>query len=579
MAITDTKHPDYNKAISSWGKYRDAYEGGDAFVERYLMKFSVREDAGDFAERKSVSYCPRFAGGAVDETAQAIFQRLVDVTRNGDEEMLNIWEGHNLGVDLKGNSMNSFLGSKIVPELLAISKVGLLVDMPAIEAQATMADTVEARPFITRYIAENILSWAYDNLTGTLTSVLLKERINVLDEETQLPSDQEDQFRLLRLNPGGGVSVTFYDKDGEQTSTAVLDIPRIPFITLEINHSLLADTARYQIAMLNMASADVIYTIKANYPLYVEQYDARAELPDVGGFSADDYGDTETGDDALAITVEKDSLDSSASAETGLQQARRYPIGAEAPRFINPSSEPIKVSIEKQAQLKEEIRMLTNLRLETARPKMSSAASKEMDDRGLEAGLSAVGTILEHAERELASFWYGFVGSTAEVKIKYPEKWKILTEAERNDRLKTITTLRDELPSLQARRFLNIEVAALLLKDNIDKLSWMQVKQEIMDALSATANPETIRHLIEEGVISRETGVQVLGYPPEEAEKANAEHAERLERIKDAQDSNVGAGSVPDLDSDSGEADDEKSVSQNADTNPDGGGKKTRGDA
>ena len=48
--------------------------------------------------------------------------------------------GLNLGVDLRGNTMNGFLGIKVLTELLIMGRVGVYVDSPLVPGNATLAD-------------------------------------------------------------------------------------------------------------------------------------------------------------------------------------------------------------------------------------------------------------------------------------------------------------------------------------------------------------------------------------------------------------------------------------------------------
>ena len=59
----------------------------------------------------------------------------------------------------------------------------------------------------------------------------------------------------------------------------LIDIPEIPFVLMELDTSLMTDIADYQISLLNLASSDVNYALKSNFPFYVAQFNPVAELP------------------------------------------------------------------------------------------------------------------------------------------------------------------------------------------------------------------------------------------------------------------------------------------------------------
>src|SRR5262245_48069391 len=111
-------HPEYRDRIDEWFKWRLAYEGGFHFRNRYLKRFSNRESDDDVTIREQITPVPRFAGAAVDEVKNSIYQRLVDINRDGGSKSYrSCIDGSNGGVDLLGSSMTFFIGKSILPEL------------------------------------------------------------------------------------------------------------------------------------------------------------------------------------------------------------------------------------------------------------------------------------------------------------------------------------------------------------------------------------------------------------------------------------------------------------------------------
>src|SRR5690606_448641 len=105
-------------------------------------RHSNREDNSDFCERKDMSYVPSFAKAAINDVKNSIYQRMIDIVRvGGDESYNDAVAGKAGGVDLRGSTMNSFIGCKVLPELLVTAKVGIFVDMPA-RTGITLANNV-----------------------------------------------------------------------------------------------------------------------------------------------------------------------------------------------------------------------------------------------------------------------------------------------------------------------------------------------------------------------------------------------------------------------------------------------------
>ena len=90
---------------------------------------------------------PQLCAVAIDDVRNAIFQRLRDTIRRGGsnayQEAIN---GLSLGVDLRGNTMNGFLGIKVLSELLIMGRVGVYVDSPEVPGNATLADVKGVPP-------------------------------------------------------------------------------------------------------------------------------------------------------------------------------------------------------------------------------------------------------------------------------------------------------------------------------------------------------------------------------------------------------------------------------------------------
>jgi hypothetical protein len=118
---------------------------------------------------------------------------------------------------------------------------------------------------------------------------------------------------------------------------------------LDIGDSLIKDVCQHQIALLNLVSSDVNYALKGNFPFYVEQRDMRAMGSHLKVAANADGTATQGGQGASDTDI-----------KVGVTQGRAYDKGANAPQFINPSSEPLKASMDLQAKLEADIRKLVN---------------------------------------------------------------------------------------------------------------------------------------------------------------------------------------------------------------------------
>ena len=364
-----------------------------------------------------------------------------------------------------------------------------------------------------------------------LQSILLREYNDVKDGETGLTVDTEYKFRLLS-RVEDGVLVEYFDTEGVKSEeTVTLNIPEIPMVIFDIVHSLLFDVWRYQVALLNIASSDVSYTLRSNFPFYVEQYSPQAE--DLKKKMNSESGDKEV--------------------EAGAATGRRYPAGMDAPQFIHPSAEPLTVSMQKQDQLKSEIRELMHLALSTMSEKMASKESKEMDMQGLESGLSYIGLVLEKGEQQIANFWAMYEGNDPAI-IKYPTRYSLKTDEERLAEALELEKMKNKAPSSLFKREIAKQIINLTIGPKVSDAELQAMYDEVDNAAIVDTDPKVLALDVERGILDVDTASTARGYPAGTAEKAKKDAADRQAMIMAAQ-TNMAARGVPDL---GGNADTEK---------------------
>lgn len=571
------KHPLYEAESLDWEKYRLTWEGGREFINKYLVQFSNREDSADFLTRKRVTYCPAHAKSAVTEIKNSIFERMVDIVRSdGPKSYLASVTGSNGGVDLTGTTMNNFIGTKVLPELLTIRKVGVYIDKESVSFN-TRAEELAANehPYLYMYTAEEILSWNHDK-RGELTAVLLLDTEDTLDPETGLPDGTKEVFKLVKKENDTTVSVTRYSKSPEDGTVTLLKLKHIPFVIFELSDSLLKDTADYQIALLNLASSDMGYCMKSNFPFYTEQ---RNGLTDLATKTFREVVDPETGARTL-IQVNP------AEVNIGSASGRTYGKDLDRPGFINPSPEPLQVSMEKQEKMKQEIRQLVQLALTNLAPTRQSADSKDKDQQGLEAGLACIGLELEKGERKIGAIWAEYEGED-EPYVSYPTNFSLRSDEDRRAEAKELTEQIPKIPSATYQREVAKQVITLTLGKKVNSEKLAKMHAEIDAAEVIVIDPEIIKADHEAGFVSTELASEARGYPKGEVEQAKKDHAERLARISMAQMAGgaasgtdaASARGMDDMSADEGEsAKIEKEESQSSDVSDDGS-RSVRGEA
>lgn len=571
--IIDSRHPSYLGGQIDWGKWRLTYTGGEEFRDSYLERFTTREDTTDFVTRKNITPIPAFAKAAINDIRNAIFQRMRDITRRGGSQAYqNAVAGLDLGVDRRGSTMNAFFGVKVLTELLVMGRVGVYVDAPAIPAPLSLVDASGVRPYLYKYDIEDILSWSCGNAEepSEFQSVLLRDTVMQYDQEYLLPTRSVSRYRRLWIDPKTGlVNLQFYDVDGNAVNreglpggSYQLELTRIPFVMLDLGDSLIKDVCAQQVALLNLGSSDVNYALRSNFPFYVEQKDMRAVGAHLKPASNAD-GTASTGGQGAADT----------DIKVGATHGRTYDKGMNAPAFINPSAEPLRASLELQDRIKRDIRELVNLAVSSLAVR-ASAESKQMDNQGLEAGLSYIGLVLESAERQIAEHWAAYEERSEARRevatIKYPDRYSLKTDSDRVKEAQDLVKLMSAVPGRKIKRELAKCVVLALLGGKTSVSDIEQINQEIDNARFTTSDPQTIIQAAEAGLVGEQTASVALGFDDDEYEKARQDHLARLERIAETQGvtkdgSDPAARGLKDLSADPNAGKDEKAASRNTD--------------
>lgn len=565
-SITSINHPEYLEHLTEWDKFRAIFEGGDDFISEYLEKFSKRETSTDYATRLALTYNPAHSSAALQEIQNAIYQRMCDIERiGGSDTYINAVAGLGRGVDRRNSSMNTFMGCNILPELLFMGKVGIFVDRPVInKPNPSIADMVGKNPYVYFYAAESIKSWNYDE-EDRLVSLLLIDYDYTHDPDSNLINGTAMNYRKIDL-VDGHVEVRKYNSQGkEDTEVTIINLPEIPFVIIELPIPLLRNVANHQIALLNIASSDVMYAIKSNTPLYTEQFN-----PQTDNIGTRPVSREETLKDTDGTVITAGTAGASTTAQVaknkeiivGITKGRRYPKGLERPGFINPSPDPLRVSMEKENQIKEEIRQLIHLNITSLAPQRASAESKAYGDRGLEDGLAYIGFALQKAENEIARFW-ALYEKSEQAQVIYPNEYSLKTTQERIDEATKLFDIIPKTPSIEAQRALMKRAMYITISSYVKSEKMQEIFKQINEATVMDIDPDHLYKDIETNLASNATVSQLRGYAKGESEKAAIDHADRLARIAIAQ-SDAAKDSDPSL------RKAEKQESQNADKDASG---------
>lgn len=506
-------HPDYNEGLEEWILWRYAYHGGQPFINRYLEKLSDKESDPDYAKRKAIAYSPSFAAAAVDEIKNSLVQRLPDVKRQVDTKSYReAVAGLIGGVDYKSSTMGKYVADNILTELLVMQRVGVLVDNH-VDPGRTLADSYGKHPFLSVFPRESIWNWGTCDPIRGYDKILLKEQCHKLDETYGFPILAQTRWRLM-VRTEKGVDVVIYkttanDKDAKRFH---LDIPRIPFIDLNIPRSLMRDTARYQVALLNLESSDIAFALKANFPFFYE------------------FGNLENRPEHLK------GSDDESKVKIGTTHGRKYPVEGQPPGFVNPNPETLIASMKKGEQIEKDIRKLVHLNLSSFQPARQSETAKDTDNTPLEAGLVCIGQELQRAEQAIAELWSMFEGEKPSAYVAYPHTFNLTTDTERRAEAERLDKLSEKVPSPTYRKAVKKQVVELTMGRCLTPEQMQQVKNEIDTADTLTSNPDHLLRAVELNLTSRMTASTALGFNgPKEVPVALEENLDHVKAVLEAQ--------------------------------------------
>lgn len=208
--LVATEHPDYQKNKAGWKRNRDAISGQEAIKagrELYLPKPNPADKTKENSARYE-NYLERALWYAAPERTQ---NSLVGfVFRKGPEKQVLVPQIEYISEDADGAGVSlEQLCKEVVGELLAVGRVGMLVDFPAPRGEGIPTaedDMTNARhAHISIYPTESIINWKEEKRGAEMvkTLIVLAEMKDV--SKNRFEHKLEQCYRVLSLDDGGYV--------------------------------------------------------------------------------------------------------------------------------------------------------------------------------------------------------------------------------------------------------------------------------------------------------------------------------------------------------------------------------------
>jgi hypothetical protein len=172
---------------------------------------------------------------------------------------------------------------------------------------------------------------------------------------------------------------------------------------------------------------------------------------------------------------------------------------------------------------------------------LASAESIQLLGQGMESGLFVIGTVLKLGEDAFARIFHKYLNRDyVPVNISYPKKYELRTEDDRINKAKNLKEIAKTVGSNTAKKYLEIETVKTLLDGKVPYEEMANIEQEILNSDFCIYEPDTVRDLVEGGIISRATGATAIGAPEGDSKTAEEEHIRRILAVKVSQTSGMG---------------------------------------
>lgn len=400
------RHPDYKDHIKEWNFALDTFNGGEAYIEKYLVQ-AVRESFSDFQIRKDSAHFRNYA--------KSIARIYINTLWGGSDEVERDLESAQLdsvaeAVDRTNRGIEAFM-KEVSQWSFIYGWCGILV----------LQSEGDSRPFWSIVQPQQIINWDMSE-DGNLLWV----RLEIIERIAGPFVEAEDKTSYLTFIPD---SWSRHDVEGNQIDggTYSLEIngrQRLPiaFAYFEpVEGSIIGNTFFDDISKTNKTHFCLTSTLETGYTRNVLQVLTRNV--DGGAPPLD-----------LKILEQSNMLD--------------Y-IGTVPPAYLSPDPSGWAEVREHNKELKTSMYEVSNLEHRDASLRQESGISKAFDKNQAEEQIETWAQHIEAAEIDGWSLTAAWSGNSFNGTVKYPSQFNILFESDALDRFKRVReTFLDLSPTL-----------------------------------------------------------------------------------------------------------------------------------
>lgn len=245
--VEKLKRRGFSQNLASISLCRQAYEGGEAFINEANLFSHCREKREEYVDRLKRAYYLNYSSPTVDTYSFFLFK--TPVTRKYKENSDKISSFLD-NCDRKGTDFDKFIKDSVTSVLVA-GREFIVVDVPQVQTLTEQQEKeVNKRPYLYSIKTENVLDFEEDD-EGIVWIKYLEKR-----EKKNGRWDYEgDGFTTVFVIWGRGFYKS-YDSDGNIVDDIHLNINFVPIVPVKFQegNSLIRDIARINRSLFNWCS-------------------------------------------------------------------------------------------------------------------------------------------------------------------------------------------------------------------------------------------------------------------------------------------------------------------------------------
>ena len=448
--IFTRRHDEYAANETMWRRSRDAYLGGEKYIESALVRH-VSELELEFAERRRRAYYFNYPRAIARRITQYVLGT-DPVRRGADTALVEDWSRTGLRTGEVMRQLSTMLN--------VYGRAWLLVESPEFSGTPTIEEARKnhLRPYVTALPPLKVTDWAYDDDGKLLWAIVVEDAVDKPD-----PFSPPVRRRLRRiyfrdrwmlLDTDGG-------RPAAQGVNRLGEVPLIPVCEpdgfgMDSGHWF-EDVVRISEAILNNESEAQMNVVKQMFGMLV--------ISD--SFARGARKTTAEGGGSFAATVARSAAVIESVDEKGIS------------RFISPSGVTNETIREENRHLKSELYDVVGLAVQSASREAQTAESKAWDFQNVGQFLAARSDLLEQAETAAWQLLHGYDPAIPVPEVVYNRKFAIRDLGDSIAGLLDLATLSDGAAYQRA-----VRRTALELLDAVSGIPESE-KQEIQNEISS----------------------------------------------------------------------------------------------